>query len=70
YTRSFHRLYTDLAAEYQIPLIPFLLDGLENRPALFQNDGIHPREEAQAIILETVWKHLASVIREQKSDVQ
>lgn len=58
YIKAFEKIYTDLAAELEIPLIPFLLDKVALNPELMQNDRIHPTAEAQPIILETVWEKI------------
>jgi acyl-CoA thioesterase-1 len=62
YTGKFHAIYHDLAASYQIPLVPFLLEGVATRPELMQGDGIHPRAEAQATMLDNVWPELEKMI--------
>lgn len=62
YTEPFFSQYSELAAEYSLPLIPFLIDGIPQRPELMQDDGIHPRAEAQGIILENVWPVLSPFI--------
>jgi acyl-CoA thioesterase-1 len=62
YTEPFFSQYSELAAEYSLPLIPFLIDGIPQRPELMQDDGIHPRAEAQGIILENVWPVLSHFI--------
>jgi acyl-CoA thioesterase-1 len=58
YTQAFYKVYPDLAREFNIPLIPFLLDAVGDQSALMQRDGLHPTEEAQPIILENVWPYL------------
>jgi acyl-CoA thioesterase I len=63
YTRRFQQAYAELADQYKVPLVPFLLDGFADRRELFQSDGIHPTAEAQPLIVETVWKQLASLIK-------
>lgn len=55
YTRQFDGLFTQLAAEKQVPLVPFLLDGIADNPLMFQADTIHPNEKAQPKILGNVW---------------
>ena len=47
YIRSFEGVYHDLAKQYQLPLIPFLLLGVGGNPALMQRDGIHPTGRRQ-----------------------
>jgi len=55
YTQSFHQVYSDLANECAIPLVPFLLEGVALKDELLQADRLHPTAEAQPIILENVW---------------
>lgn len=58
YTSGFHRIFTDLAEQRQLALVPFLLDGLAHDDRHFQADGVHPTADAQPIILENVWPHV------------
>lgn len=58
YTSDFYETYTLAAKQFNIPLVPFLLDGVATDPGLMQDDGLHPRAEAQPKILNTVWKYL------------
>lgn len=62
YTTAFQRIYADLAAEHDIALLPFLLEGLAHDERHFQNDGIHPVAAAQPIILDNVWAKLAPLL--------
>jgi len=63
YTQKFQATFTELAQHYGIPLIPFLLEGVAGNPALTQEDGLHPRAEGQARILENVWPTLESALK-------
>lgn len=62
YTEQFRDLYVELAEEYDITLIPFFLEGVGDNPELMQDDGIHPTEEAQSLILDLVWPHLKPLL--------
>ena len=62
YVREFEAIYPRLADEYNLELIPFLLDGVAAMPDLNQNDGIHPTPEGQQIVAATVWEHLQPVL--------
>jgi acyl-CoA thioesterase-1 len=62
YTEPFYRQYSDIAAELELPLVPFLIDGIPQQPELMQNDGIHPKAEAQGMILDNVWPMLAPLL--------
>ena len=62
YTEKFRQVYADLASEYQVPLAPFLLQGIAAQSKLMQSDGIHPRAEAQTRILDNVWPTLVPLL--------
>lgn len=55
YTRRFRAIYPALAAANDIPLIPFLLDGVAGVDSLNQQDGIHPNETGARIVADNVW---------------
>ena len=63
YTQKFHGLYGELSKQFQVPLVPFLLAGIENKPAMFQADQIHPTQEAQPVLLNNVWPTLKPLLR-------
>jgi acyl-CoA thioesterase-1 len=63
YTEPFYTQFADIAVELNLPLVPFLIDGIPQQPELMQNDGIHPRAEAQGMILDNVWPILVSRLR-------
>jgi acyl-CoA thioesterase-1 len=58
YTRNFDQIFTDLAKMDNVSLIPFILEGVATNPELMQNDGLHPNEEGQKVIVTTVLNHL------------
>lgn len=58
YTSAFRDLYFELADEYGVALIKFFLAGVALDDSLFQEDGIHPRAEAQPLLLDNVWQVL------------
>lgn len=64
YTRRFASVYPTIARRNDLPLIPFLLDGVAGVDSLNQPDQIHPTAAGQRIIAETVWKTLEPVLRE------
>ena len=63
YNQKFHGLYGDLSKQFRVPLVPFLLAGIENRPDMFQADQIHPTQEAQPTLLNNVWPTLKPLLR-------
>jgi acyl-CoA thioesterase I len=58
YTERFGRIFVDLAAEYDLTLVPFLLEGVAGVSAMNLPDGIHPNAEGQRIVARTVWEVL------------
>jgi acyl-CoA thioesterase-1 len=64
YTEQFHGVYTDLAATNNIPLVPFLLEGVALDAELMQNDGIHPNARAQTLLLDNVWPVLKPLVED------
>ncbi|HEY5602887.1 MAG TPA: arylesterase [Gammaproteobacteria bacterium] len=58
YTERFQQMYVDLGTANNIPVVPFLLKGIATREDLMQADGIHPKAQAQPLVLENVWEIL------------
>ncbi len=67
YTQRFYSIYPDLAREYRLPLVPFLLERVALKPQLMQPDGLHPTAAAQPILLQTVWPHLYPLLQPEES---
>ncbi len=66
YTAGFEAIYPALAKEYQLPLIPFFLEGVAASSTLNQADGIHPTKEGYRIIVEEILRTLGPLL-EQRS---
>lgn len=64
YRDGLRAVYAQLARQYQVPLLPFLLDGVALDPALIQADGLHPNAQAQPRLLDNVWPLLQPLLRE------
>lgn len=62
YTVSFRQVYRDLARQYNVKLLPFLLDKVAGDPALNLSDGIHPNPEGAKIVADTVWNVLRPLV--------
>ena len=58
YTREFSKLFEDLANQEDVPLIPFLLEGVGGNPAMNLPDRIHPNSAGHQKIAETVFQKL------------
>jgi acyl-CoA thioesterase-1 len=63
YTTGFQKMYADLADQYKLSLVPFLLEKTALNPTLMQADGIHPTEQGQPLLLDTVWPKLAPLLQ-------
>jgi len=63
YAAQFHGLYGAIAKELKVALVPFLLEGVADKPELFLPDQLHPSAAAQARILDNVWKELEPLLR-------
>jgi acyl-CoA thioesterase-1 len=62
YSSAFRQTFQQLALEYRLPFIPFLLDKVAGQAALNQADGIHPNAQGAAIVADTVWNVLKPVL--------
>jgi len=65
YANRFAALFQKVAKDNQAALVPFLLKGIADDPdptRLFQPDRIHPKEEAQPLLLDNVWPELKKVL--------
>lgn len=62
YTERFRRLFLEVGETEAVPVLPFILEGVAEDPALMQDDGIHPNEAGQPVILENVWEVLVPLL--------
>jgi acyl-CoA thioesterase-1 len=62
YTRQFALVFSDLAGEKKMPLVPFLLTDIALTPSLLQGDDIHPNALGQPILLDNVWPALKPLL--------
>ena len=68
YTARFRGVYPTLAARYQIPLIPFLLEGVAGDPAFNQSDGIHPNQRGAQVVADLVWRTLEPALDQARAN--
>lgn len=63
YVQAFENLYPSLAQQYELPFIPFFLEGVAGNPALNNNDQIHPNAAGYSIVVEqNIWPVLKEVL--------
>jgi acyl-CoA thioesterase-1 len=58
YTLEFHRLFPALADKYNVPLVPFLLNGVIGNPGMVQQDRVHPSAAGAVEMARTIWPYL------------
>jgi acyl-CoA thioesterase-1 len=63
YRDGLREMYRGLAHEFNVPLVPFLLEGVALEPTLMQDDGLHPRAAAEPRVLDNVWKALEPALK-------
>lgn len=63
YTEKFQRTFAELARAKKTAFVPFLFEGFGEKTRYFQSDRVHPTSEAQALMLDTVWKGLKPLLR-------
>ncbi len=54
YTEPFFNTFAELANEYELAYLPFLLEDVAEFSELMQADGLHPTKQAQPLILQNV----------------
>ena len=62
YCKNFTQLYVNISKQYQVALVPFLLEGVAGKPTLIQDDGLHPTTTAQPALLNNVWIELKKML--------
>ena len=56
YKKSFDKIFSELSKEYKLQLIPFLLEGVAQKPEFNLSDGMHPNDQGTIIIGNTLKK--------------
>lgn len=62
YTEQFRQMYPKIAEELDVPLVPFLLEGVGGVADLNQGDGIHPTARGQEMVAATVASYLKDIV--------
>jgi acyl-CoA thioesterase-1 len=63
YAAQFRDMYAKIASKAHAPLVPFLLEGVADKPELFQADQLHPTAAAQERIADNVWRVLEPLLK-------
>lgn len=62
YTTEFRELYRRIATDMEVPLVPFVLEGVGGDPRLNLPDGIHPTAEGHRIIARNILPYLKPLV--------
>ena len=62
YTTAFAALFPAAARRHHVSFLPFFLEGVAGNPKLIQDDGLHPNEQGQPLLLDNVWAALRPLL--------
>ncbi|MEE8543625.1 MAG: arylesterase [Gammaproteobacteria bacterium] len=62
YTEALANTYPELASEFDIPLVGFLMEDVALNAELMQSDGVHPNARGNDVMLENVWAVLMGLL--------
>jgi acyl-CoA thioesterase-1 len=63
YIAAFHQVYPDLARQYHVAFVPFLLQNVAGIESLNQRDGIHPTADGARLVADNIWKVLKPMLK-------
>ncbi len=63
YQRDYTNAFPDLATEYKIAFLPFLLENVALNKDLNQGDGIHPNAKGEIIMTDNIYKALQPMLK-------
>jgi acyl-CoA thioesterase-1 len=70
FNQQFLDTYRELARQYDIHLVPLILEGIGDDPRRMQADMTHPTAEAQPEVLENMWPVIERAVKEKISSRQ
>jgi len=62
YGSKFIETFHVTAQAQKVPLVGYFMKGVSDKPELMQEDGIHPNEQGQPILVENVWGTLLPLL--------
>jgi acyl-CoA thioesterase-1 len=62
FPESFEQSFANISKEFELPFIPFFLEGVAGNPKLNQPDGIHPNPAGYKIITETIYAKVKELL--------
>jgi acyl-CoA thioesterase-1 len=67
YSVAFHNAFRDLAKQYDITLVPFILMNVIGNPDLMQPDHAHPNADGARAIADNIWPYLEPILQKDVS---
>ena len=62
YIEKFVAVYRQLGSRDNVNLTKFIMEDIADNPDLMQSDGIHPKAEAQEMMLDNLWPDLRPLL--------
>jgi len=62
YTLAFHNAFGELAKQYQVPLVPFIMMNVIGNRELMQPDRAHPNAAGARAIADNIWPFLKPLL--------
>jgi acyl-CoA thioesterase-1 len=66
YANEFAGIFPEIAHQYHLPLVPFLLEKVALDATLMQDDGLHPNARGEPLVLDTVWQGLEPLLKKNR----
>jgi acyl-CoA thioesterase I len=66
YANEFADLYPQIAKQFSLALVPFLLEKVALDPSLMQDDGLHPNARGEPLVLDTLWQGLEPLLKKNR----
>ena len=63
YTENFYAMYGRVAKDLKTPLVPFMLEGVAQKPEWFQADRLHPAAQAHPTILANIYPAILPLLK-------
>jgi acyl-CoA thioesterase I len=63
YSLAFYEAYRDVAAQFRVSFVPFLLQDVITNPAMLLPDRAHPNPAGARRIADNIWPYLEVVVR-------
>jgi acyl-CoA thioesterase-1 len=62
FPKDFENTFAKIQKEFDLPFVPFFLDGVAGNPQLNQPDGIHPNAEGYKKITDTIFQKVKGLL--------